>query len=288
MLSQLSGVLVPLVTPFEPEGQIAVRAFTDNIRAHLAAGCAGVVVAGSTGEAALLDDDERRRLLMAARDVVPSDRWLIAGVGAESTRHTIRRAIDASQLGADAVLVVGPHYYPESSTNEALLAHYRAVADASPAPVILYSIPKYMHYALPTTVVQALAQHPHIIGIKDSSGDAATLAGYLEAQSDTFSVLTGHGGSIDRAWAAGVRGGILAVALFVPQLVDAVIETPALQERLTPLARDIVGALGVPGVKAAMDEMGFYGGPPRPPLRSLAEPHRVRIRELLEAAAQLR
>jgi 4-hydroxy-2-oxoglutarate aldolase len=289
MLAQLSGVLVPLVTPFESgEGQLAIRAFTDNIRAHLAAGCAGVVVAGSTGEAALLDDDERRRLLMAARDVVPSDRWLIAGVGAESTRQTIRRAIDASQLGADAVLVVGPHYYPESSTPEALLTHYRAVADASPAPVVLYSIPKYMHYALPAPVVQALAQHPHIIGIKDSSGDAATLNGYLEAQSDTFSVLTGHGGTLARAYAAGVRGGILAVALFVPQLVDAVIETPALQDRLTPLSREIVAELGVPGVKSAMDDIGLYGGPARPPLRALGEPARSRVRHLLDTAAQLR
>ncbi len=290
MLSQLSGVLVPLVTPFEPgEGHIAIRSFTDNIRAHLAAGCAGVVVAGSTGEAALLDDDERRRLLTAARDVVPPDRWLIMGVGAESTRHTIRRATDASQLGADAVLVVGPHYYPESSTPDALTTHYRAVADASPAPVVLYSIPKYMHYAIPAAVVQTLAQHPHIIGIKDSSGDAAVLNGYLEAQSDTFSVLTGHGGSLARAYAAGVRGGILAVALFAPQMVDAVIETPALQDRLTPLSREIVGDLGVPGVKAAMDEIGLVGGPPRPPLASLADPARARVRQVLEAAVpQLR
>jgi 4-hydroxy-2-oxoglutarate aldolase len=287
MHSHLHGILVPVVTPFEAgEGQLAIRAFSENIRAHLAAGCAGIVVAGSTGEAALLDDDERRRLWTAARDVVPADRWLIAGVGAESTRHTIRRAIEASSLGADAVLVVGPHYYPESSTPEALTTHYRAVADASPAPVVLYSIPKYMHYAIPKTVVQTLAGHPHIIGIKDSSGDAATLAGYLEAQSDTFSVLTGHGGSIDRAVAAGVRGGILAVSLFVPALVDAVWETPALQERLTPVAREIVGALGVPGVKAAMDEIGLYGGPLRPPLKSLGDAERARVRELVRAVSE--
>src|SRR5579859_7897757 len=285
MLSVLKGILAPVTTPFEAgEGQLAVRAFTDNVRAHLNAGCAGIVITGSTGEAALLDEDERRRLLTAARDVVPADRWLIAGIGAESTRQTIRRATEASSLGADAVLVVGPHYYPDSSTPAALLAHYRAVADASRAPVVLYSIPKYMHYAIPPEVVRELARHPNIIGIKDSGADLGLLDGYLAAQSDTFSVLTGNGTTLARAIAAGVRGGILAVALLVPALVEAVWEDGALQEQLTPVAREIVGELGVPGVKAAMDEVGLYGGPVRLPLQGLSEPARVRIREILDAA----
>ena len=285
MLSVLKGIMAPVTTPFEAgEGQLAIRAFIENLRAHLNAGCEGIVVTGSTGEAALLDEDERRRLLTAARDVVPADRWLIAGVGAESTRQSIRRAAEASALGADAVLVVGPHYYPDSSTTEALLAHYRAVADASRAPVVLYSIPKYMHYAIPPVVVQELATHPNIIGIKDSGGDAGILGGYLEAQSDTFSVLTGNGGTLARAVAAGVRGGILAVALMVPALTQAVWEDSALQEQLTPVAREIVGELGVAGVKAAMDEVGLYGGPVRSPLRDLGESARLRVRQVLDAA----
>jgi 4-hydroxy-2-oxoglutarate aldolase len=285
MLSVLKGILAPVTTPFEAgEGHIAIRAFTENVRAHLNAGCAGIVVTGSTGEAALLDEDERRRLLTSARDVVPADRWLIAGVGAESTRQTIKRAAEASALGADAVLVVGPHYYPESSTPPALLAHYRAIADESRAPVMLYSIPKYMHYAIPPVVVQELARHPNIIGIKDSGGDAGILDGYLAAQSDTFSVLTGNGSTLARAVAAGVRGGVLAVALLVPALVEAVWEDGALQEQLTPVARDIVGELGVPGVKAAMDEVGLHGGSVRSPLQDLGEPARERVRRILETA----
>lgn len=281
----LKGILAPVTTPFEAgEGQLAVRAFGENVRAHLSAGCAGIVVTGSTGEAALLDEDERRRLLTAARDVVPADRWLIAGIGAESTRQTIRRAGEASSLGADAVLVVGPHYYPDSSTAEALLGHYRAVADASRAPVVLYSIPKYMHYAIPPAVVLELARHPNIIGIKDSGGDAAILGAYLEAQSDTFSVLTGNGSTLARAVAAGVRGGILAIALIVPALTEAVWENGGLQEQLTPVAREIVGELGVAGVKAAMDEIGLYGGPVRSPLRDLGEGSRARVRQILETA----
>ncbi len=288
MVSELKGILAPVTTPFEAgEGQLAIRAFADNLRAHLNAGCAGIVVTGSTGEAALLDEDERRRLLTAARDVVPADRWLIAGIGAESTRQTIRRASEASWLGADAVLVVGPHYYPDSSTPAALLAHYRAVADASRAPVVLYSIPKYMHYAIPPEVVQELARHPNIIGIKDSGADLSVLDGYLAAQSDTFSVLTGNGTTLARAIAAGVRGGILAVALLVPALVEAVWEDGALQEQLTPVAKEIVGALGVPGVKAAMDEVGLYGGPVRAPLLRLSDATRARVREILACIPQV-
>ena len=288
MVSELKGILAPVTTPFEAgEGQLAIRAFADNLRAHLNAGCAGIVVTGSTGEAALLDEDERRRLLTAARDVVPADRWLIAGIGAESTRQTIRRATEASSLGADAVLVVGPHYYPDSSTPAALLAHYRAVADASRAPVVLYSIPKYMHYAIPPEVVRELARHPNIIGIKDSGADLGLLDGYLAAQSDTFSVLTGNGTTLARAIAAGVRGGILAVALLVPALVEAVWEDGALQDQLTPVAKEIVGALGVPGVKAAMDEIGLYGGPVRSPLMGLSDSARARVREILACIPQV-
>src|SRR5581483_2018060 len=288
MVSELQGILAPVTTPFEAgEGQLAIRAFADNLRAHLNAGCAGIVVTGSTGEAALLDEDERRRLLTAARDVVPADRWLIAGIGAESTRQTIRRATEASSLGADAVLVVGPHYYPDSSTPAALLAHYRAVADASRAPVVLYSIPKYMHYAIPPEVVRELARHPNIIGIKDSGADLGLLDGYLAAQSDTFSVLTGNGTTLARAIAAGVRGGILAVALLVPALVEAVWEDGALQDQLTPVAKEIVGALGVPGVKAAMDEIGLYGGPVRSPLMGLSDSARARVREILACIPQV-
>ncbi len=259
----------------------------------LAAGCSGIVVAGSTGEAALLEEDERLALLTAAREIVPRDRWLIAGIGAESTRQTIRRSVDAARIGVDAVMVVGPHYYPESRTAEALVDHYRAVADANGPPVVLYSIPKYMHYAIPAPVVQTLAGHPRIIGIKDSGGDPTLLAGYLAAQSPTFAVLTGHGGTLAQALASGVRGGVLGVALLVPALVETLWaaalagrteEARAAQERLMPVARDIVGALGVPGVKAGLDAVGLVGGPVRPPLEALTVANQEHVRRVLHAA----
>jgi len=293
-MKSLSGVLAPVVTTFDPQGELIRSPFSANVRAHLAAGLAGVVVAGSTGEAALLDDDERNALVEWARADVPGDRWLIAGVGSESTRQCVRRARDAADRGADAVLVVAPHYYGSAMTVAALRAHYGCVADESPVPVLLYNIPKYMHFALDPALVAELAAHGNIVGIKDSSGDPALLGGYLAAQSAEFTVLTGSGGGLAAALAAGARGGILAVSLFAPELTlevlrehagDAAEESEgAAQRALVPLAREIVAGLGVAGVKAALDLSGLHGGPTRAPLLPLPPPERERVAALLRAA----
>ena len=162
----LNGIFAPLVTPFAANGDIDTAAFAFNIRAHLDSGLSGVVIAGSTGEAALLDESERSSLVEVARDILPKNKTLIVGAGAESTRYANRLARNAAARGADAVLVVAPHYYSAAMTSDALLRHYRAVADASPIPVILYNIPKYMHFAIPPHVVTELARHPNIIGIR--------------------------------------------------------------------------------------------------------------------------
>jgi 4-hydroxy-2-oxoglutarate aldolase len=291
MTRVLGGIFAPVVTTFDhATGAVALGPFESNIRAHLDAGLAGVVLAGSTGEAPLLDDDERVRLLESARRAVPSDRWLIAGVGSESTRLTVRRARDAKTAGADAVLVVAPHYYTAAMTGEVQLAHYRRVADESPLPVLLYNIPKYMHFAIPADVVAQLATHGNVIGIKDSSGDMTILRGYLASQSATFTVLTGNGQTWSEALIAGVRGGILAVALFAPELsleVEAAVArgdahaAQQAQARLTAPAREIVGALGIPGVKAALDIARLVGGPVRSPLMPLDAAGVARVAALL-------
>jgi len=292
MARVLAGVLAPVITPFDVEtGDIAPVSFRSNLRAHLDAGLHGLVVCGSTGEAALLSEREREQLIEWARPLVPDDRWLIVGTGGESTRGTVARCRSAQERGADAALVVAPHYYANAMTSEALVSHYRQVADESPIPLILYNIPKYMHFSLAPGLVQELTKHENIIGIKDSSGDLKGLAGYLEAQSDRFSVLTGHAGTFYAALELVVRGGILAASMFAPELCLGVrrafasgerARAGALQERLTPLGRDIVAGLGVPGVKEAMDMVGLVGGPPRSPLLPL------RAREHDQVAAVLR
>lgn len=291
----LAGVYVPVVTTFDAASEdVVVDRFTANIRAHLTAGLDGILVAGSTGEAALLEESERRLLLDAARDVIPPERTLLAGIGGESSRITIRRARDAKTAGADAVLVVSPHYYTSSMTPAALRDHFTRVADESPLPILLYNIPKYAHFALTPELVGELAQHPNIAGMKDSAGDLAVLEGYLRAQSPTFTVLTGSGPTFASALALGAKGGILAVALFAPELAREVYAAAArgdaessrrAQERMTVPARVIVGELGVPGVKAGLDAIGLQGGVSRSPLRALDAAGRARVAELVRGVS---
>lgn len=290
MTSSIKGIFAPAVTTFDHRGELDLDAFGENLRAHLAAGLDGIVVAGSTGEAALLEEGERLRLVEMARSVLPSDKLLIVGTGAESTKACVRRCREAAERGASACLVVAPHYYSNAMSSAALKAHYERVADESPLPILLYNIPKYMHFRLEPLLIADLAEHENIVGMKDSSGDVDTLARYLMAQTPTFSVLTGHGGTWLKAIRMGVVGGILAVALFAPELTLEVArhagnrrepEGSEAQRHLTPLALEIVGRLGVPGVKAAMHQVGLRGGPVRLPLLDLSPDDVTFVREVL-------
>ena len=215
---------------------------------------------------------------------------LIVGTGAESTRQCIQRCRVAKEYGAHAVLVVAPHYYASAMTPPALEAHYRRVADESPLPVLLYNIPKYMHFALEPDLVARLSTHENIVGMKDSAGDLARLAGYVQSQRDDFTVLTGHGGSFHEALELGVRGGILAVALFAAELTLDIYERHGADDRdasaesqraATPLASEIVGRMGVAGVKAALDRVGLRGGRVRAPLLPLGPEDEARVDALL-------
>lgn len=298
MSLQLRGVIAPVVTPFDAvTGGIAAGEFGANVVAHLDEGLSGVLVAGSTGEAALLDDEERGALIEVARDRVPSDRLLLVGVGAESTRATVARARDAAARGADAVLVVAPHYYGPAMTDEALSAHYRRVADDSPVPVLLYNIPKYMHFALSTRLVSELARHENIVGMKDSSGDLELLGQYVALRSESFTVLTGHAGTLLTALGMGAGGAILAASLFAAPLALEVCaafaagdeaRASSAQEQLTLLNKEIVGTLGVAGIKVALDLVGLSGGAPRAPLLALDATARERVVSLVRGAGVVR
>lgn len=292
-VARLGGLMVPAVSTFTASGALDGAGFQRNLDAHLAFGMDGILVAGSSGESALLDDDDRRQLLALARERIPSDRWLLAGIGSESTRQTIARAHDAQRAGADAVLVISPHYFLKRMTDAALLAHFHAVADASPLPVMLYNMPAYAHLVLSPALVHEMARHPNVIGMKDSAGNLSVLAQYLEAQSDTFRVLNGSGSTVVPALAAGAAGAILAIGLFAGPTVRRMVDlfragdTQAageLQTRLMPLATDIGGAFGPAGIKAAMTLVGLDGGPPRSPLLPVNDGELAVVRARLETA----
>jgi 4-hydroxy-2-oxoglutarate aldolase len=287
---QLAGVFAPIPTPFDSAtGDVAPVHLRHNVVRLLEAGLDGIVVGGSTGEAALLESEEQRRVVAWVRDALPDRSWLLAGTGAESTRQAVALTRAAAVEGADAVLVRPPSYFAALISAASLADYYRAVADASSVPVLIYNIPKYTHLPLAAGLLQQLASHPNIVGVKDSSGDAKTLAAYRDAASD-WSVFVGSGSLLYAALELGCDGGILGVACFAPATCADLLaafrtgdraRAGQLQERLGPLDKEVVGKLGPAGVKAAMDAVGLYGGPVRPPLAPVAPAERERVAKLV-------
>jgi 4-hydroxy-2-oxoglutarate aldolase len=188
------------------------------------------------------------------------------------------------------MLVAAPHYFGPQMTPAALLAHFTAVAEHSPRPILLYNIPKYVHFTIPFEVVASLAGHPNVAGVKDSSGDEAQRRGYIGALAGRGVYVTGAAHQLADAMAEGAVGGIVAVSQFVTALTLRLYESAAAgefdaaraaQSELAPIAREIVGGMAVPGLKVAMDMTGLVGGMPRPPLFPLDDAGRARVRELL-------
>jgi 4-hydroxy-2-oxoglutarate aldolase len=292
----LGGVLAPLTTPFDEQtGDVAPVALRQVARALLDSGLDGLATSGSTGEGELLADEERVRVVEWLRDVVPADRWLIAGAGAESTRAAIRSGREAAAAGADALLVRPPAYYGSLLSPAALSGHYARLADESPVPVIVYNIPRYTHVMLHEGVIRTLAEHPRVLGFKESSGDLKVLAAYRDA-APGLTALVGAGHLFYAGLELGASGGILAMACFAAAACVRLLEAfragdkvlaGSLQERLSAPAREIVGGMGPAGIKAAMECVGLFGGPVRAPLGAADARQRARIAELLGGAGLL-
>jgi 4-hydroxy-2-oxoglutarate aldolase len=292
---ELGGVLIPAATPFDPvTAEIDVVGMRSNIRAWLQHPVLGIVVGGSTGEAVLLDESERKALFEAARDVIPSDRLLVAGTGAESTRATVRMCRMAGAAGADAVLVQPPAFYKGAMTPEALRRHYREVADASPVPVIVYQVPlRLSTLDLPNGLICELSGHENVVGVKDSRGSLDLVGELVQGCRKGFQVLVGNGALLYAALELGAVGGVLGVANLAPGASAALVaafaagrsaEAGRLQERIGPVHKAVVGGFGVPGVKAGLDLLDLHGGPPRRPLHPLGEGEVAEVRRVMERA----
>lgn len=232
---------------------------------------------GSTGERVNIDEKEYEQVITTARESIPDELLLIAGAGQQSTRLTINEIARVNSIGGvDGVLVLTPHFYRTAITQQLLEDHYRAVADASPLPLILYSMPPYTGIKIDPTTVARLSSHEKIIGIKDSSADVAGLLQTVEQVEEDFAVLSGNGTILDQALNAGACGAILAVGCAAPHIAYAIIEAiragdneraAKLQEKLTPLATAVTATYGVGGLKVAMDLAGYEGGYVRAPLK---------------------
>jgi 4-hydroxy-2-oxoglutarate aldolase len=352
----LHGIYPPITTPFYPDGSVYHRKLEQNVEQYSRTPTTGIVVLGSTGEAILLSGDEQREVLKTAIAAAAPEKVMIAGTGIESAIETLRLTDYAASLGYDVAMVRTPHYYKSQMANPAnMLAFYRFVCDRSPLPVIIYNFPPATGYDIPAELVIELAEHPNLIGIKESSGSIEKVQKMVEGTrhiqrkatvTETFSAVTGRmlkaaetpaspeggalvsigGPSVEAApkpsssavqvvgslktrqkevgfqvlvgaaqklapsLDAGAVGAILAFADCAPtacyEIYAAWKEGDAKlaqekQERIAKAAVRIVGELGVPGMKYAMDFNGLYGGPPRLPLLPLAADKKAEIEGLL-------
>lgn len=288
----LRGILPPLVTPFRADGALDLASFEANLESYGPEDLAGYVVLGSNGEAASLEEDEKLSLLRAARRRSGS-RLVIAGTGLESTRSTIALTRKAADTGADAALVLTPSCFKSQMTVEALRRHYEAVAEASPLPVLLYSFPAVTGLAFAPALAPAVAGHPRIVGMKESSGDVGLLGRILSSVPPSFVVACGSAPVFYPSLCLGAAAGILAVANCAPRPAAALYRAFAagdhararrIQEALTPLAVAVTATHGVAGLKAAVDLSGRRGGSVRAPLLPLAPAVHEELRRLLDAA----
>jgi len=278
-MTRLNGIFTPIATPFRPDDTLDEVALRSNVTRWMTTSLHGLVALGSNGEAAQLDEDESDRIIEIVRAAVPADRPLIAGTGRESTRATIAATRRAAAAGVDAALVRTPSFFKAQMTTDIFVRHFSEVADASPVPVLLYNVTAYTGVNLLPEAVERLSTHPNIVGMKESGSDIGQIAELVARTPDDFTVLAGSATTLVHALLAGCDGAILAVASLVPDACVEMMrligngrlrEARALQRRLMPIARSVGGTYGVPGLKAALDLIGYVGGPPRPPLRPVA------------------
>ncbi len=352
----LHGIFPPISTPFYPDGNVYFKKLESNVERYSRTPVAGIVVLGSTGESILLSDQERRDVLKSAREATSPNKVLIAGTGIESAFETLRLTEYAAELGYDAAMVRTPHYYKKQMQPANILAFYRIVADRSPLPLIIYNFPQATGYDIPAELVSELAEHPNVIGIKDSSGAvekvkkmvegtkhirrsatvtetfeavtprmltaatagssgsdgelvqvgalsgssshsqpssvAVTVVGKMKTRQKEigFQAMVGAADKLQPSLDAGAVGAILAFACFAPTACYEIYaawkggdaELARLkQERIVRASQGVVGELGIPGVKHAMDFNGYFGGPSRLPFLPLTGEVKADVERLL-------
>ena len=287
---KFEGIFAALTTPFASDGCVALDQFRENLARYNRTHLSGYVVIGSTAESVLLTFDEIDRIWNTAREGAAPGKLLVAGVGVDSTAETIARARRAAELGYDAVLVKTPHYFKPLLTPSALERHFLTVADASPVPVLIYSIPQYTGITITADWVAGLAEHPNIVGIKESSGNVQLASEIIQMCPPEFSTLVGSSATLFASLLLGAAGGILALACFLPEPAIEIYESvragdtaraSRFQSTLLAPSRKIAGELGPTGVKYAMDCVGYYGGKPRPPLLPLTEAQKKTVESVL-------
>jgi 4-hydroxy-2-oxoglutarate aldolase len=292
----MAGIFPPIPTPFDADGELNLKALSSNFERWNRFPLAGYVVLGTNGEFPYLSHEEKLTLFESARKHIPPGKLFMAGTGCESTRNTIALTRQAAGLGADVALLISPSYYKSRMDAAGLTHYYLSVADASPIPVSIYNMPANTNLDMTADLIVKLSEHPNIAGVKDSGGNLSKLGEIVKCARPGFEVLAGSAGFLYPALCQGAVGGVLALANIAPQLCCDIValfrqgrhaEARELQLRMIAPNNAVTARFGVPGLKAAMEMTGYYGGMPRSPMLPLNESQRDLVRGLLQAAGIL-
>jgi len=288
-----TGCFPPIPTPFDPHGRVDHDHLAANLEKWQKTPLKGFAVLGSNGEYVLLKTEEKVATWRTAGETIASDRLFIAGTGCESTSETLELTEEAAKAGADAAMIVTPHYYRPRMDHTALCAHYTFLADRSPIPIILYNVPGFTGVDLEPRTIIELAAHPNIIGLKESSGNVVKMGQVVHAAGDHFQVLAGSGSFLLPALSVGAAGGVMALAAVAPYELQKIVDcfTKGEMEKARETQLGLIAAngavtvrFGIPGLKMAMDLIGMYGGPVRSPLRPLDENQSSELEGILREA----
>jgi 4-hydroxy-2-oxoglutarate aldolase len=276
MILRLQGIFPPIATPFDHSGNIYVSKVQHNVEKWNLTSLAGYVVMGSTGESVMLTAEEKYTMWEQVAKYAAPDKLLIAGTGMESVRETVALTNRAAGMGYKAAMVRTPHYYKNLVNRaDAQTLYFRAVADQSQIPLIVYNWPQATGVDIPVEAVVAISEHPNVIAIKESSGNLEKVMQMLREVKHGFQVLVGSAPTLWPSLLMGACGAILAYANAAPYSAIAIWEAYRTREeaagldwqnRIGRAAALVTTKYGVPGLKYAMDLNGYYGGPPRLPL----------------------
>ncbi|MBI4841242.1 MAG: dihydrodipicolinate synthase family protein [candidate division NC10 bacterium] len=292
----MAGIFPPIPTPFDATGELDLKALAANLEKWYRYPLSGYVVLGTNGEFPYLTVSEKLTYFEAARKHIPPTKLFMAGTACESTHSTIALTRKAAALGADVAILVTPSYYKSRMDATGLSHYYLSVADASPIPVSLYNMPANTTVDMPADLIITLSQHPNILGVKDSGGNLAKLGEIIRSARPGFQVLAGSAGFLYPALCVGAIGGVLALANIAPQQCCDIVslfkygkheDARELQLRMIAPNTAVTARFGVPGLKAALDLLGYYGGPPRSPLLPLNDAQKDTLRSVLVGAGIL-